>query len=390
MISTRLPKSLEPNALARLLHAKRRGGASIVDLTESNPTRAGLVYPDDLLAPLSDPRALEYDPQPLGLWSARAAVASEFRRRGIVLSADRVAVTSSTSEAYALLFKLLCDAGDQVLVPHPSYPLFEHLTQMESVTATPYPLEYHGAWRIDLDALRVAAAGDRVRAILIVSPNNPTGSFLHKDDLAAVAGIAAERQLAVIGDEVFADYRVDPAPSATHVLAESGVLAFSLGGLSKSAGLPQVKLGWIGFGGPSARVDEVLAGYEIVADTYLSVSTPVQVAAASLIERGAAIRTQIVTRVKQNLEVLRAHATSVPAVTVLPVEGGWSAVLQVPATSGEEALVLSLVEKDDVLVHPGYFFDFPREAFLVVSLLVEPRVFDAAIPRVLARAAGRA
>ncbi len=389
MISSRLPRSLEPNALARLLHAKRRTGASIVDLTESNPTRAGLAYPDELLAPLADARGLEYDPQPLGIWPARAAVAAEFRRRGIVISADRVALTSSTSEAYALLFKLLCDAGDQVLVPHPSYPLFEHLTQMESVIAVPYALEYHGAWRIDLDSLRRAAAGDRVRAILIVSPNNPTGSFLHRDDLAAVAGLAAARQIAVIGDEVFADYALDPAPHATHVLAASDVLAFSLGGLSKSAGLPQVKLGWIGVGGPSARVDEALAAYEIVADTYLSVSTPVQIAAPGLIEMGAAIRSQIVARVKQNLEVLRAHAASSPSVTVLPVEGGWSAVLQVPAMGTEEALVLSLVEHDEVLVHPGYFFDFPREAFIVVSLLVEPAVFNTAIQRVLARA-GRA
>ncbi len=389
MISSRLPRSLEPNALARLLHAKRRTGASIVDLTESNPTRAGLAYPDELLAPLADARGLEYDPQPLGIWPARAAVAAEFRRRGIVISADRVALTSSTSEAYALLFKLLCDAGDQVLVPHPSYPLFEHLTQMESVIAVPYALEYHGAWRIDLDSLRRAAAGDRVRAILIVSPNNPTGSFLHRDDLAAVAGLAAARQIAVIGDEVFADYALDPAPHATHVLAAGDVLAFSLGGLSKSAGLPQVKLGWIGVGGPSARVDEALAAYEIVADTYLSVSTPVQIAAPGLIEMGAAIRSQIVARVKQNLEVLRAHAASSPSVTVLPVEGGWSAVLQVPAMGTEEALVLSLVEHDEVLVHPGYFFDFPREAFIVVSLLVEPAVFNTAIQRVLARA-GRA
>ncbi len=389
MISSRLPRSLEPNALARLLHAKRRTGASIVDLTESNPTRAGLAYPDELLAPLADARGLEYDPQPLGIWPARAAVAAEFRRRGIVISADRVALTSSTSEAYALLFKLLCDAGDQVLVPHPSYPLFEHLTQMESVIAVPYALEYHGAWRIHLDSLRRAAAGDRVRAILIVSPNNPTGSFLHRDDLAAVAGLAAARQIAVIGDEVFADYALDPAPHATHVLAASDVLAFSLGGLSKSAGLPQVKLGWIGVGGPSARVDEALAAYEIVADTYLSVSTPVQIAAPGLIEMGAAIRSQIVARVKQNLEVLRAHAASSPSVTVLPVEGGWSAVLQVPAMGTEEALVLSLVEHDEVLVHPGYFFDFPREAFIVVSLLVEPAVFNTAIQRVLARA-GRA
>ena len=385
---SRLPSSLEPNTLARLIHTKRRSGASIADLTESNPTRVGLSYPADLLSPLADARALEYDPQPLGLWSARAAVAADFRRRGIIISADRVALTSSTSEAYALLFKLLCDAGDQVLVPHPSYPLFEHLTRLESVDAVPYALEYHGAWRIDIDSVR-RAMGNRVRAILVVSPNNPTGSFLHRDDLALVSEIAAAADVPLIGDEVFADYRIDGAAAATHVLAGGDVLAFSLGGLSKSAGLPQLKLGWIGFGGPPDCVDAVLARYEIIADTYLSVSTPIQAAAAELIETGTAIRAQILARVKRNLESLRAHAGAYPAVTVLPVEGGWSAVMQVPSVGSEEALVLALLEKDDVLVHPGYFFDFPREAFIVVSLLVEPSLFDQGVARVLMRGVGR-
>ena len=388
MTSSRLPPNLEPNALARLVQAKRRAGAAIVDLTESNPTRASLSYPEDLLAPLADARALEYDPQPLGLWSARAAVAADFRRRGIALSADRVALTASTSEAYAMLFKLLCDPGDAVLVPRPSYPLFEHLTQMEAVSAVPYSLEFHGSWRIDLDSVH-AAAGDRVRAILVVSPNNPTGSFLHRDDLAALAELAAARNLPLIGDEVFADYRLDPAPAATHVLAASDSLAFSLGGLSKSAGLPQLKLGWIAFGGPSAQVDAAISAYEMIADTYLSVSTPVQAAAAQLIESGALIRTQILGRLRRNLESLRGHAAAFPAVAVLPVEGGWSAVLQVPSVGSEESLVLDLLDTVDVLVHPGYFFDFPREAFVVISLLVEPSSFDTAVARVLPRLAGR-
>jgi alanine-synthesizing transaminase len=387
MISSRLPKSLEPNAVARAIDAKRRSGAAILDLTETNPTSAGFSYPKELLAPLSNPRALEYDPQPLGLWSARAAVAADFRRRGIVISADRVALTSSTSEAYALLFKLLCDAGDAVLVPHPSYPLFEHLTQLESVTAIPYLLEYHGAWRIDVDSM-TRAATDRVRAILIVSPNNPTGSFLHKDDLDAVSNLAAARGWAVIGDEVFADYPLDPAPDATNVLAGADVLTFSLGGLSKSAGLPQLKLGWIGFGGPSTKVDEALAAYEVIADTYLSVSTPVQAAASELIGHGTAIRAQILARVRRNLEALRKLAATHPAINVLRMEGGWSAVMQVPQIHSEDALVLELLEKDDVLVHPGYFFDFAREAFVIVSLLPEPATFDRAVVRLLSRAAG--
>lgn len=385
MISSRLPKNLTPNAVARARDDKRRTGAALLDLTATNPTAVGLSYPKELLEPLAHPRALDYDPQPLGLWSARAAVAADFRRRGIVISGDRVALTSSTSEAYALLFKLLCDAGDAVLVPQPSYPLFEHLTRLESVHAIPYALEYHGSWRIDLDSL-TRSATDRVRAILIVSPNNPTGSFLHRDDRDAISALASARGWAIIGDEVFADYPLDPAPHAAHVLPGAEVLTFSLGGLSKSAGLPQLKLGWIGFGGPATIVDRAMAAYELIADTYLSVSTPVQAAAAELIERGAGIRSQILARLRRNLDSLRSLAAAHPSIGVLPVEGGWSAVIQTPQLRSEEALVLELLEKDDVLVHPGYFFDFDREAFVIVSLIVEPAAFDNAIARVLSRA----
>lgn len=386
MISSRLPKNLQLNAVARALDAKRRGGVPLLDLTETNPTRAGFDYPNNLLEPLAHPRALDYDPQPLGLWPARAAVAADFRRRGMVISADRVALTSSTSEAYALLFKLLCNAGDAVLVPQPSYPLFEHLTQLESVVAVPYALDYHDGWRIDLDSIQQAAT-DRVRAMLLVSPNNPTGSFLHRDDLSAIAAIAATRGWAIIGDEVFADYPLDPAPNAAAVLPGAELLTFSLGGLSKSAGLPQLKLGWIGFGGPTDIVDRTIAAYEVMADAYLSVSTPVQAAAAELIEHGAVIRAQILSRLRRNLDALRSLAAEHPSVEVLKVEGGWSAVLKVPQLRSDEALVLELLEEDDVLVHPGYFFDFAREAFVVVSLLVEPMAFDRAIGRVLKRAA---
>lgn len=389
MPSSRLPQNLEPNAVSRAIEAKRRGGVAIIDLTETNPTRAGFDYPKALLEPLANPRALEYDPQPLGLWQARAAVAADFRRRGIVISADRVALTSSTSEAYGLLFKLLCDADDAVLVPHPSYPLFEHLTRLESVRAVPYALEYHGAWRIDMDAMRRLPA-DRVRAILIVSPNNPTGSFLHRDDLAELSELAVSRGWAIIGDEVFADYSLDAAPAATHVLAGAEVLTFSLGGLSKSAALPQLKLGWIGCGGPTDKVDEAMKAYELIADTYLSVSTPVQAAAAELILSGEAIRAQILARLRRNLESLRGLAAGHPSLNVLRVEGGWCAVIQVPQLQPEEALVLDLLDQDSVLVHPGYFFDFAREAFIIVSLLVEPTQFDRAMARVLARAAGAA
>jgi alanine-synthesizing transaminase len=386
MTSARLPADLSVNATTRTLDSLRQRGVPIADLTETNPTRVGLVYPPDLLTPLASPHALSYDPDPLGMRSARAAVSADFARRGLRVPEDRVALTASSSEAYALLFKLLCDPGDAILVPQPSYPLFEHLTALESVVARRYRLAYHGSWRIDVDHLR-DAVDSRTRALLIVSPNNPTGSFLHTDDLVAVAELCGKRDLMLIGDEVFTDYRLDDAPHATSVLAAPDVISCSLGGLSKSVGLPQLKLGWIGFAGPADRLQDAMRIYELIADTYLSVSTPVQSALPELLDRGAAIRRQIQDRVARNLRALRAAAAVVPPITVLNVEGGWSAVLQVPSFRSEERLVLDLLIDDQVLVHPGFFFDFAREAYLVVSLLIEPEVFDGAVARVLARAA---
>ncbi len=385
MVSSRLPSDLSVNVTTRTLEALRRRGISVIDLTKSNPTRVGLCYPPDLLHPLASPQSLVYDPQPLGLSSAREAVSADFARRGLAVSPSHVALTASTSEAYALLFKLLCDAGDSVLVPRPSYPLFEHLTVLESIEARPYRLEHDGSWRMDLDHLR-SALDDRTRALLVVSPNNPTGSFLHRDDLVKVSELCASQDLMLIGDEVFCDFPLDESPHATSVLAATNVVCCSLGGLSKSAGLPQLKLGWIAFGGPSNRVDDVMGAYEVVADTYLSVSTPVQTALPQLLDLSTAIRSQIQARVRRNLGALREAAAHAPSIAVLNAEGGWSAVLQVPAYRGEEALVLELLTEDHVLVHPGFFFDFEREAYLIISLLVEPGEFDCGVARVLARA----
>jgi len=270
-------------------------------------------------------------------------------------------------------------------VPRPSYPLFEHLTVLESVEARPYRLEYHGRWRIDFESL-TSAIDDRTRAVLVVSPNNPTGSFLHRDDLVAVADVCASRGLMLIGDEVFADFPLAPVPDAVSVLCASDVVSCSLGGLSKSAGLPQIKLGWIGFGGPASALQPMLERFDIVADTYLSVSTPAQHALPAFIERGAAIRAAIQARIERNLSALHTAVRETPSITLLAVEGGWSAVLQVPAYRSEESLVLELLTEDHVLVHPGFFFDFEREAFLVVSLLVAPDEFDRGVTLTLARA----
>jgi hypothetical protein len=387
MRSSRLPSDLAPNAIARAVAARRAARLGLLDLTESNPTRVGLTYSPDLLAPLADAAGLTYDPQPMGLGVAREAVARDYARRGCLIDAHRVALTSSTSEAYALLFKLFCDPGDQVLVPRPSYPLFDHLTRLEAVEAASYALDYHGAWRIDLDSVQRALT-PRTRALLVVSPNNPTGSFLHREDLAGLVEVCRGHGLALIGDEVFVDYPLDPAPDAASVLDQDQVITCALGGLSKSCGLPQAKLGWVVWAGPAADVSATIASYEIIADSYLSVSTPVQVAAPAILARAAPVRAEMQRRIARNLQALRDACARWPSTTVLRTEGGWSAVVQVPAVRPEEDLVVTLVTEDGVLVHPGFFFDFPREAFLVLSLIVAPVDFDAGVSRLLARACG--
>ncbi len=388
MFSNRLPPDMTPNALTRALDRARASGVDLIDLTESNPTHAGFAYPPDVLAELSRPDALSYDPAPLGLPAAREAVAADFARRGVAVPADRVMLTASTSEAYALLFKLLCNPGDRVLVPAPSYPLFEHLARLEAVEVGQYRLEYHGLWDIDFGSLE-RAVDDRTRAVLVVSPNNPTGSWIKRRELGTLVRLCERHGLALIGDEVFGDYPLEPADGiAASVLQQSDVLTFGLAGLSKSAALPQLKLGWIGVSGPPSQVTAALASLELISDTYLSVTTPVQVAAAGLLTHGAALRAQVGRRTRNNLDLLRHHARQHPSCGVLRAEGGWSAVVQVPAVRPEEELVLELLEHDHVLVHPGFFFDFPREAYLVLSLLPPRERFDEGVHRLLARAAG--
>jgi hypothetical protein len=355
-----------------------------VDLTLSNPTRAGLAYPSGLLAPMVHDRSLRYEPEPFGLLSARQAVSDDFARRGLSVPASRLVLTASTSEAYSLLFKLLCDPGDAVLGPRPSYPLIEHLTDLDGVTLEHYRLELHNRWELDLEDLREKAGAARMRAIIMISPNNPTGSVVTDGELVETAAIARDNGLALISDEVFSDYPISGTQPAS-VLRQQTALTFTLGGLSKSVGLPQVKLSWIAVGGPAALVADALERLEIISDAYLSVSTPVQIAAPDLLNAGAAIRTQIHERVRGNWAQLTALASAYPACTVLPAEAGWYAVVQVPALASEEAIVLDLLERAGVLVHPGYFFDFEREAFLVISLLPEPDVFACAVQALFGR-----
>jgi alanine-synthesizing transaminase len=383
VFSNRIQSSLEPNALARALSSSKSSGKSVIDLTESNPTRVGLQYPDDFLQPLADARGLTYAPHPLGLDVARAAVAADYARQRVEIPASRVVLTASTSEAYSILFKLLCNAGDEVLVPRPSYPLFEHLTRLDSVTPIAYDLEYHETWSVDIESVR-RAFSPRTRAALLVSPNNPTGSFVKDTELRQIATLCAEHRAAIIADEVFSDYELerDAAANRGQVLRQHDALGFALGGLSKSIGLPQAKLAWLGVGGPGAVVDEAMARLEIICDMYLSVSTPIQLAAAGLMQRGAPVRLQIQDRVRANYRTLLERAAATRSCRVLRAEGGWYAVIQVPSLSTEEDLVLSLVTHHAVVAHPGYFFDFPRESYLIVSLLPPAAAFEDGIGRV--------
>ena len=381
MFSSRVPGDLGPNAVAAAVERMRLSGRGFDDLTVSNPTEAGIEYPADLLANLSDQRVLKYEPLPFGLPSAREAVAQEYARHGVRIPASHIVLTASSSESYAWLFKLLCDPGESVLVPTPSYPLFEHLTRLENVHALPYRTEYHGTWGIDLEDLRYAI-DETTRAILVVSPNNPTGAWLKRDEMAAIVELCAAHHLVLIGDEVFADYPIDPAPGAIRtVVDQEEVLSISLGGLSKAIGLPQLKLGWMALRGPTSCLRPALMRLEIVADTYLSVGTAVQVAAPALLDQGHAIRRQILQRVVANYRALLQAVGRWPSCQVLRAEGGWSAVIRIPHTMPEDERVIRLLERDHVLVHPGYFFDFPRDGYLVVSLLIRPDVFRTATDR---------
>jgi alanine-synthesizing transaminase len=386
MFSSRLHWDLRPNRLAQALAAAHRQGAEILDLTESNPTRAVFLYPaESILSSLSNAHVLLYEPEPAGMRVARAAVADYYSARGFAVEPSRIFLTASTSESYAWLFKLLADAGDEVLVPRPSYPLFEFLAQMELVRVVQYPLLYHESWEIDLDAL-AQAAGERTRAIVLVNPNNPTGCFVKRRELQALVALCAERGLALISDEVFADYRFGADPEREPSLAGiDEVLTFCLSGLSKICGLPQMKLGWMVIGGPAALRSEAAERLELIADTYLSVGTPVQHALPRLIELGDSVQKQIAARVGENLRGLEDLVPDSSAAQILKVEGGWYATVRVPRTKSEEQWCLELLEQDSVLVQPGFFYDFESEAYLVLSLLTPVDTFREGVKRVMRR-----
>ena len=369
MFSTRLPWDPTPNALTRALEARRAAGGAIVDLTVSNPSEVGFEAPTELCAALGDPRGGRYAPTPRGLREAREAVAASYATRGVAVDPDRVVLCASTSEAYAWLLKLLCDPGDAVLAPRPSYPLFEHLAALEGVRALPYALRAGDGWRMDLDA--IAAAAPDARAVVVVSPHNPTGACLRREELVRLAAIG----LPIIADEVFADYVESSADAVASAAHSPDALVFALGGLSKAAALPQIKLAWIVARGPGA--DDALARLDLIADTYLSVSTAAELAAPKLLAAAPARAAAVRERLARNRAALPPHA--------LPTLGGWNAILRAPAALADEDWALALIERDGVLVHPGYFYDFDEESLLVVSLLPREQDFAEGMRRIAAR-----
>ncbi len=391
MFSGRTPKVHATNRLTRALAAR---AVPPLDLTLTNPTAAALGLEAAPLAALSTPEGRLYAPHPKGLRSAREAVAGYYAARGVTADPERIVLAASSSEAYGWLFKLLADPGDAVLVAAPSYPLLDALGALDAVTVARYELSLDGGWAfhaasVEREVLRLEAEGKAVKGVVLVSPNNPTGSGVGRRELFDLLALARERGFAVISDEVFLDYRfaagTDDVAVAAPLGAEGGALVFSLGGLSKSAALPQLKLGWLLVGGPDELMREALARLEWIADAYLSVGTPVQLALPALLAWGEAAAAAIRERVRTNHAALsRAFPPGAPAAAG-PLRGGWSAVLRLPAVEPEEELVLRLLQEHDLLVHPGYFFDFPAEAFLVLSLLPPPDLFREGVAR-LARA----
>ncbi|HEX9011381.1 MAG TPA: pyridoxal phosphate-dependent aminotransferase [Holophagaceae bacterium] len=381
--SSRLPASFEPNALTRLLASRRAEGAPVVDLTVSNPTTCGFTYPGpEIRAALSGPAVLGYAPDPLGARLAREAVAAHHGRG---LRADDLLLTASTSEGYALLFKLLGDPGDEVLVPSPSYPLFDWLARLEGLHARAVPSYFHERWHLDLGAME-AAVSARTRAVVVVNPNNPTGHFLSRTEWTGLVELCARQGLALLVDEVFADYPVEaPADALPTALedADPPCPVFLLSGLSKIAALPQVKLGWIAARGPGATGH--LEALAFLADQYLSVSASAQAAAPALLALAPGIQAQVRTRVRANLAALDRALADRPHLSRLPVEGGWSVLLRRPALDADDACSFRLLRETGVLIHPGSFFDLPGDGYLVLSLLTPEAVFSDGLEQALPR-----
>ena len=381
--------NLTTNRYTEALEAHRRAGKALLDLTASNPTNIGLQYSEEtLLSALGNRAAMRYDPQPKGLLSAREAVAGYYAEHGTQFSPEDLLLTTSTSEAYSFVFRLLCDPGDAVLVPTPSYPLFDFLAEIQDVKLFPYELVYDHGWQIEVQSLlaavdRAMAAGARPRAILVVHPNNPTGSYVQPRELQLLNDVCTQHDMAIIADEVFLDYSLQSQPPLTFTTNQHA-LTFTLSGLSKISGLPQMKVAWIAISGPPALKQDALGRLDVIADTYLSMNAPVQFATPAMLQERNNIQSQLMRRVRVNLAELDAQLGAQNLCQRLKVDGGWYAILRVPARGPDEELSIALLDEKDVLVQPGHFYDFGSEGYLVVSLITPSGEFAEGIKRLLA------
>src|SRR6267143_6495806 len=373
MFAKRTEWNLAHNRLSAAL-ARHRASERLFDLTASNPTDCGFEYDSEaILGALRNRAALRYEPNPRGLETARLAVTDYYSARGVVLSADDILLTTSTSEAYSFVFRLLCNPGDEVLIPAPSYPLFAFLADIQDVKLVRYPLVYDHGWQIDFHSLRQAIT-PRTRGVIVVNPNNPTGHFIKENELAKLNELCAARGMALIADEVFLDFALGDGRLVT-LAGNAGALTFAMSGLSKIAGLPQMKMAWVIASGPGELKRQALERLEVIADTYLSPNAPVQLATPAFLQQRHGFQKQVMERMRKNLAELDRQLAGQKTCSRLEVEGGWYAVLRAPATGSDEDLAIELLTKDDVYVHPGHFFDFAAEGYLVVSLIVREEEF---------------
>jgi alanine-synthesizing transaminase len=382
MFAGRTNWNLSPNRLSEALARHRAGARPLIDLTASNPTSCGFLYDrEGILRALSNSAALSYEPSPNGLESARRAIAAYYAARKTQISPEDILLTTSTSEAYSFAFRTLCDPGDELLIPEPSYPLFSFLADIQDVKLVRYLLIHDHGWQMDFHTLEQAIT-PRSRGVIVVHPNNPTGHFTKPAEFAQLNKFCASRQMAIIADEVFLDFVLSEAPPLSFA-ANRNALTFTLSGLSKISGLPQMKAAWFVTSGPESLKQQALARLELIADTYLSMNAPVQLALPTFLEQRHAFQRQVLARVRKNLTELDGLIARQSSCSRLHLEGGWYAVLRVPATRPDEELAIDLLSAKDVYVHPGHFYDFPSDGYLIVSLITPEREFGEGILRLL-------
>jgi alanine-synthesizing transaminase len=381
MFANRTNWNLSPNRLSEAL-ARHRVGEPLIDLTASNPTQCGFHYEaQSILRALQNDDALSYHPHPKGLASARGAVAGYYSGHNIGVDVEDMLLTTSTSEAYSFVFRLLCNAGDELLVPAPSYPLFEYLSDIQDVKLAPYPLLYDHGWQLDLHEIE-SAMTSRTRGVIVVNPNNPTGNLVKRAERETLNTICSARDVALIADEVFLDFSL-AASGISSFAANNSALTFTLSGLSKISGLPQMKVAWLVVNGPAALKAQAVERLEVIADTYLSLNTPLQLALPALLEQRHGFQLQLMTRLRHNLAELDRQLNLQRSVSRLRIEGGWYAVLRVPATRSDEDLTIALLEGKNVYAHPGHFYNFPSDGYIVVSLITPEQDFAEGMKRLL-------